>query len=256
MLRNRWTAITSGILGHRSHDMRLACLGAAATLSWLIIATLLCYCALYSVTGLPLYGAMTAMLLLLFESLALARLLLRALQRQDRARLHEVMLRDELTGLHTRRYFHERLDEEFQRAQRYGHSFSVLLLDIDALRGVNAAYGDQSGDEILADLGQTLRTCLRAGDVAARIDDDGFAVLMIESRETEAAVTAGRIVRQAVRRLGGPIPARQPYLLSLSYGLAAYQIDTRSADSLLRAAERGLHAMKRAKRRQAWRPQP
>lgn len=59
---------------------------------------------------------------------------------------------DPLTGTFNRRYLDRRLNEEIVRAQRYGTSLAVLMLDIDHFKQINDRYGHQVGDQVLVTL--------------------------------------------------------------------------------------------------------
>lgn len=58
-----------------------------------------------------------------------------------RDKLLQVSTTDELTGLHNRKYLHERLEQEMSRAKRYGTKLSCLLFDLDFFKVVNDIYG-------------------------------------------------------------------------------------------------------------------
>ena len=64
---------------------------------------------------------------------------------------------DALTGLHNRRYFDEVLDREVSRAQRYGRSLALILIDLDDLKAINDRVGHLGGDAVLAELGERVR---------------------------------------------------------------------------------------------------
>ncbi len=94
-------------------------------------------------------------------------------------RLLEMMaITDELTGLPNRRYFLQRLDEEFERARRYNLPTSVLMLDLDYFKRINDEYGHAAGDELLRQFARTLQSLLRRQDISGRLGGEEFAVLM------------------------------------------------------------------------------
>jgi diguanylate cyclase (GGDEF)-like protein len=85
---------------------------------------------------------------------------------------------DSLTGLRNRHRFFEDLRREVAAARRYNDSLSLVVLDVDGLRGVNETRGFDAGDRLLLTLGELLLTRLRVTDIAARIGDDDFAVIL------------------------------------------------------------------------------
>jgi diguanylate cyclase (GGDEF)-like protein len=85
---------------------------------------------------------------------------------------------DPLTGLRNRHRFFEDLKREVAAARRYDSPLSLLVLDVDGLRRVNETRGYDAGDRLLLTLGELLLTRLRVTDIAARIGDDDFAVIL------------------------------------------------------------------------------
>lgn len=90
-------------------------------------------------------------------------------------------LTDPLTGCASLDALDRRLTEEFERARRYGLSFSVVLLDIEGLAQVNERYGMEAGDRTLADLGAILQREIRGPDFVARYGGDEFALVLPET---------------------------------------------------------------------------
>ena len=106
------------------------------------------------------------------------------------AKLRQLSIRDDLTGLFNRRYLDRALEAEFIRAMRYQRNFSVLLLDIDSFKAINDKYGHMCGDAVLTNAAFLIRGCLRNSDVVARYGGDEIAILLPEtdrSRATEIA---------------------------------------------------------------------
>jgi diguanylate cyclase (GGDEF)-like protein/putative nucleotidyltransferase with HDIG domain len=95
-----------------------------------------------------------------------------------RARLEYQAQTDSHTGLYNHRYFHERLRAELTRASRTRDSVAVLMLDIDDFKRVNDVYGHGTGDQVLRDVADLLRSALRGSDVVCRIGGEEFGVIM------------------------------------------------------------------------------
>jgi diguanylate cyclase (GGDEF)-like protein len=111
------------------------------------------------------------------------------------AKLRELSIRDELTGLFNRRYLDRALEAEFVRAIRYKRNFSVLLLDIDCFKTINDRYGHSCGDAVLINIAFLIRGCLRNSDLAARYGGDEFIILLPETDKSNAAEIAERLRR-------------------------------------------------------------
>ncbi|HEX9892990.1 MAG TPA: diguanylate cyclase [Gemmatimonadales bacterium] len=88
---------------------------------------------------------------------------------------------DPLTGCASLDALDRRLKEEFERARRYGLSFSMVLLDVDGLAAINTRYGMEAGDRTLADLGAILQREIRGPDFVARYGGDEFALVLPET---------------------------------------------------------------------------
>ena len=100
---------------------------------------------------------------------------------------------DPLTTVHTRPVLVAALDKEIQRAERFGHPFALMLVDVDRLSEINESQGYGSGDRVLERLGILMRTYFREQDWVARVADDTFAVLMPETQRADAEQVAERL---------------------------------------------------------------
>jgi diguanylate cyclase (GGDEF)-like protein len=123
-----------------------------------------------------------------------------ALERANR-RLHELVVRDELTGLFNRRYLNRRLDPLWRRARREGGELQALMIDIDHFKRYNDTYGHAAGDACLrrvsSAIGQTFR---RAAEVVARYGGEEFVVIAPRKPDEDPMGHAERLLR-AVRQL-------------------------------------------------------
>lgn len=88
---------------------------------------------------------------------------------------------DPLTGLANRRQMETLLHRELQRAARYGRSFSLIMMDIDAFKSINDSQGHQVGDQVLVDLAVQVRGKVRSTDTVARWGGEEFLVLVPET---------------------------------------------------------------------------
>ena len=100
---------------------------------------------------------------------------------------------DPLTGLRNRHRFFEDLKRELAAARRYDSPLALLVIDVDGLRSVNETRGYEAGDRLLLTIGELLLTRLRITDIAARIGDDDFAVILPRTLGNGAEAVADRI---------------------------------------------------------------
>jgi diguanylate cyclase (GGDEF)-like protein len=90
---------------------------------------------------------------------------------------------DLLTQLPSFNHFARRLGDEFARARRMGRSIAIVLIDVNNLSAVNKEYGVRAGDEVLRHVAGAIETTRRFNDVAARLGDDEFGVLLLDTGE-------------------------------------------------------------------------
>lgn len=158
---------------------------------------------------------------------------------------------DALTGLFNRRRFEEELDRALAAAERYGRRGAVLVLDLDGFKHVNDTLGHPAGDELIARLGQTLRSELRETDVIARLGGDEFGVILPEATDAEAGAVADKLLR-AVARDGVVADSARQARVTASVGLAPFDgADGLSPEELLVEADIAMYDAKEAGRNQA-----
>jgi diguanylate cyclase (GGDEF)-like protein len=148
---------------------------------------------------------------------------------------------DALTHLHNRRYFHDTLKREVERARRYKRRLALLVFDIDDFKAINERVGHLAGDAVLAQLADRVRSVVRGADIACRVGGDEFAVILAESTLTDAEQLYRRLQNAVAGRPTGPADR-----LELSAGFAEYTPDedaetffNRADEALFRAKEMG-----------------
>lgn len=162
--------------------------------------------------------------------------------------LKDHAIRDHVTGLYSREYFTERLDEEIQHCKRHGKPFCISLIDLDWFKLINDQVGHLSGDYVLSNFGSFLRENLRYVDIVARYGGEEFIILM---PETETGDAKAVIERLRDNWLSSPLvePYYQKTLtVTFSAGIAQYGPNFAGPHELIMAADRALYAAKDAGR--------
>ncbi len=109
--------------------------------------------------------------------------------------------RDSLTGLYNHRFFHEMIEKEMSRAERYLAKFTLILLDIDNLKEINDTRGHKYGDMVISEFGKYIQQSIRQSDMGARIGGDEFAILLPNMHNNNAGTFAEKL-RTGVLSLG------------------------------------------------------
>ncbi|HMU95963.1 MAG TPA: GGDEF domain-containing protein [Elusimicrobiota bacterium] len=149
---------------------------------------------------------------------------------------------DELTGVYTRGYFNERLQEEFAKARHKGRPFTLVLLDIDHFKKVNDLHGHHIGDEVLRWLARLVTGQARETDFVARYGGEEFVVLMPNTRGADAFRFTQRLCKTIATtpfRWGA-----KKIKITLSAGVACLKDEVTAEEDLIRRADEALYAAK------------
>jgi len=169
----------------------------------------------------------------------------------DVAELHERLKHaantDALTGLHNYRYFYDRLEEEIARAERRSAPLAVAFFDLDKLKNVNDTHGHPAGNEVLRVLGLTISGQVRTEDVPARYGGDEFAIVMPDTPRDEAEKVVTRLMEILDEKMVDLANGRRIRMPDLSWGIASYPLDGRSARELVENADTRAYARKRSR---------
>ncbi len=166
------------------------------------------------------------------------------LERHAARQLYESSMRDPLTELYNRRYFDQRLGEEHAFALRHQRPLSVILLDLDHFKRINDTHGHPAGDEVLRQVAQLIKRCVRQEDTSCRLGGEEFGVMVrVESKE------GTRAVAERIRRRIADTPVSfgdQQITVTVSAGVATASAPHpyESPAALLAAADRALYRAK------------
>ncbi len=158
------------------------------------------------------------------------------------AELRRLATTDGLTGVCNRRRYMELLTEEVERAVRYGHSLSVVMLDIDHFKRLNDTYGHAAGDAALKVFATRIGERLRRLDTVGRLGGEEFALILPDTTLADAVtlVEALRANQEAAEQdFEGEV-----LRFTMSVGVSSLTADCATADHLLAAADKALYQAK------------
>ena len=152
---------------------------------------------------------------------------------------------DALTGIYNRRYFEESLFREFQRAKRYDLVMSIMMIDIDAFKEYNDAFGHPEGDVVLTQIGEFIRKCCRDSDIPCRYGGEEFVIIMPETSGPDGLYLARRISNM-VKSYSSSISDMSVWKrqVTLSCGIASYPIDAKYPKEIVQKADVALYQAK------------
>lgn len=161
--------------------------------------------------------------------------------------LEEMALRDELTGLHNRRHFHQVLNAEVEKAQSCKEPLALILMDLDKLKRINDEYGHGVGDVVIANLGRVIAKHIRGSDVAARIGGDEFGVVM-PSTDKRGAFTLARRLLDELDRTPMYEEGETRVMITISIGVSGFPWGGESVEELIHWADSDMYANKISRR--------
>jgi diguanylate cyclase (GGDEF)-like protein/PAS domain S-box-containing protein len=163
-------------------------------------------------------------------------------RKESEARIAHLALHDTLTDLPNRRFFMEMAQKTMSLAQRSGHPFALLALDLDNFKDVNDMYGHAAGDQVLKITAQRINATLRAADFSARFGGDEFAILQSNASSAAQTIALGERLLEA---LGAPVRVQGAEVtVSVSVGIALFPDDGVSVGELLRNADTAMYRAK------------
>ena len=153
---------------------------------------------------------------------------------------------DPLTGLLNRRAFFEHLEVSLIQARRSELACAVMIFDVDRFKEINDVFGHKTGDEVLLEVANRLRTQLRETDTIARIGGDEFAILATNLHSASAAMEIAEKVSRAIHEIAELNDMRMD--VSISIGISVFPMDDSSADVLVSHADLAMYKSKASKK--------
>ncbi|MEW5872651.1 MAG: diguanylate cyclase [Chloroflexota bacterium] len=157
----------------------------------------------------------------------------------------ESALLDPLTGIYSRAALNQRLQEEVERARRYGENMSLALLDMDHFKSINDAFGHTRGDQVLVEFSARLSFMVRSSDIVFRYGGDEFVILLPHTDRDQATRLSERMLETLRNK---PFHGDPPLSVSLSMGIACFPQDASTPQALFELADQRHYHAKRGGR--------
>lgn len=175
----------------------------------------------------------------------------RAVERQslikeanEKEHYKELSILDGLTDIYNHRYFHEELEQEAERAQRYKLELSLIIIDIDDFKIYNDKHGHLAGDQALKKMARIFNEVVRKVDIVARYGGEEFTIILPQTAKAEALVFAQRI-RSLVNQMEFPDKDGNFNVhISVSIGVSTYPADASGKKELISKADEALYDAK------------
>ncbi len=150
---------------------------------------------------------------------------------------------DSLTNINNSRGFYVELANELLRSSRYEHVFSLAYLDIDNFKFINDSLGHATGDKLLVEVANCLKSSLRKTDIVARLGGDEFACLLPETEQLEAKAAffkASELLRKRMKICDWPV--------SFSVGLVTFDTMPVDIKETMKIADELMYSVKNKKK--------
>jgi len=156
---------------------------------------------------------------------------------------------DEMTGLYNHRFIEESIKERFSNQSMNFRIMSLLMMDLDEIHDINNRYGTKAGDLVIISAAEVIRSCLRPGDIPARLSGDEFAILLPDTDQNDAFKIAEQI-RENIENKKIEIPAGPDSNENVtiknhtSIGIATAPIHAKTMEELEKTADTALRKAK------------
>ena len=158
------------------------------------------------------------------------------------ARIQQIAITDDLTGLYNRRGLFEIGRLELERTRRYDMPLAAIIMDIDHFKRVNDKYSHAIGDQVLRSFANCVKENTRELDVVGRIGGEEFVILLPGSNHKSAQQTAGRLQELIANNVTTTIVGE--IRITVSQGVAIFNSNMQDLNDLVQAADRALYKAK------------
>jgi len=157
-------------------------------------------------------------------------------------KLENIAFMDALTGLPNRQLFHDRLSQELSHAFRQKTKLALLFIDLDQFKRVNDTLGHHIGDELLQEIAQRIKNCVRQDDTVARLGGDEFTIILTNLSSPNTIIDIANKIIDKVRQV--VILNENELFVGASIGISIYPDDSQEQDILIRSADAAMYHAK------------
>ena len=156
-------------------------------------------------------------------------------------RIEQLAYSDALTGLPNKLLLSQRVGYALRAAERHSAQFGVFFLDLDHFKNINDSMGHLFGDQVLVEVAERIKRCLRDADTLCRLGGDDFVIFVQEMDARGAEVLAHRILALMAQAF---IIEETSFSVGCSIGIALFPADGRSLDELIKCADTAMYLVK------------
>jgi len=166
--------------------------------------------------------------------------------KNQQVKLERMAHYDALTQLPNRALLSDRFNQALAHCKRQENLLAVCFLDLDKFKPVNDIYGHETGDQLLIDVAQRIKSVIRDEDTISRQGGDEFVLLL---SDIESFSHCEKMLNRIIQSLAQPyIIDKQSITISASIGITLYPLDNADSDTLMRHADQAMYQAKTAGR--------
>jgi len=166
-------------------------------------------------------------------------------QKKAEQHIHFLAHYDPLTQLANRSLFTERLQQAISKSQRNHKSIALLFIDLDRFKEVNDSYGHKAGDQLLIQVANDIKSCIRDSDSVARLGGDEFIITLEDLSHDELIASTPIVASKVLTALAHKYRLEMAHAyIGASIGIAFYPEDALTADTLLQCADMAMYHAK------------
>lgn len=158
-------------------------------------------------------------------------------------KLEKASNKDHLTGIHNRKKFSEYSTLITNDAQRYEHTFSIILIDLNKFKPINDTYGHTIGDKVLIFFTQIINKSIRETDYLFRVGGDEFYLLLSNTSYNESEIIIEKL--QEKLKKSKFVDENIQIEISASFGVAEYKKDATTIEELIKIADKRMYENKK-----------